>query len=352
MSDTPPEPWRQLVDTDRLLAWMDSLALGQGPIENAQVLSGGTQNVLLQFDRAGRSYVLRRPPNHPRMDGSQTMRREARVLAALAHTEVPHPHLIAACDDTSVLGCGFYLMEPVSGYTATSGLPSAAAADPVWRERMGLSMVEALAQLGRVDHEAVGLADFGKLDGFLQRQAGRWQSQLQSYADYAGWPGASGLPDVDHIATWLNAHVPASFQPGIVHGDYHLSNVMFRHDAPAIAAIVDWEMSTLGAPLLDLGWMLATWPDAQGGAIVPKVTVTPWQGFPDAQALVQCYAKHSNRDLSDLNWYAVLACYKLAIVLEGTYARAHAGKASMAIGQPFHDAARLLLQRAQTWLQR
>jgi aminoglycoside phosphotransferase (APT) family kinase protein len=343
------ESWRDLVDLDRLAAWMDRQELGEGQIEDPQPLGGGTQNILLHFQRAGRDYVLRRPPRHPRMDGSETMRREARLLAALAGTEVPHPRLIAACPENEVLGAAFYLMEPVDGFNATTGLPPLHAGDPALRHAMGLALVDGIAALGRVDPFAVGLEGFGKLDGFLDRQVGRWRAQLESYRDYPGWPGPDSIPGIETVAAWLAAHQPKQFTPGIIHGDYHLANVLFQPDGPGLAAIVDWELATLGDPLIDLGWLLATWPDPASGrpGIAP---VTPWDGFPTAEELVARYEAGSARDLSAVGWYAVLACYKLGILLEGTHARAFAGKAAKETGDRLHASTVALFERALGWI--
>src|SRR5258708_27122034 len=164
MSD---ETWRELVDLDGLAAWRDGEGLGRGSIENPTPLAGGTQNVLLRFQRDGRPYVLRRSPRHPRGDGNVTNRRECRVLGALATTDVPHPRLIAACPSEDVIGAAFYLMEPVDGFNATVALPPLHAGDSAIRRRMGFALVDGALALGRVDYKAAGLEDFGKIDGFL-----------------------------------------------------------------------------------------------------------------------------------------------------------------------------------------
>lgn len=339
-----------LVDLARLREWLDAQAIGHGPIGNARLLTGGTQNVLLRFERAGRAYVLRRPPRHPRPESNAAMLREARVLLALAGSQVPHPALVARCDDTQVIGTAFFIMEAVEGFNAgTQGLPPLHAGDPALRHRMGLAMADAIAALGSLDPAALGLGDLGRPEGFLQRQVQRWRQQLQGYESLAGWPGAAQLPDVEPIAAWLEAHRPADAAPGLLHGDFHLSNVMFRNDSGELAAVVDWEMTTVGDPLLDLGWLLATWPRPDGSHHL-KTLIEPWQGFPVAEELVAHYARHSTRDLSAVRWYAVLACYKLAIVLEGTHARACAGLAPQATGERLHKAARGLLVRAGEWI--
>jgi aminoglycoside phosphotransferase (APT) family kinase protein len=241
-------------------------------------------------------------------------------------------------------------MEPVDGFNANVGLPQPHAGSPAMRRAMGLSLADGLAALGRVDHEAAGLDDLGKVDGFLERQVPRWRSQLEKYRSFEGWPGRAGLPGLDDIERWLEAHRPSGFQPGILHGDYHLANVMFRREGPELAAIVDWELSTIGDPLVDLGWMLATWPDPSGHT-PGTVGAIPWDGFPSAAELVKRYAKGSRRDLSATHWYAVLGCYKLGVLQEGTFARACAGKASMAQGERLHAATVGLLERGLTWIE-
>ena len=333
------------VSIDSLIAWMDGQGLGIGPIVDVRVLAGGTQNVLLRFTRAGCDYVLRRPPLHPRANSNETMRREARVLRALAATDVPHPALIAVCGDETVLGAAFYLMAPVEGFNPVGQLPEPHAGSRAMRHAMGLALVDGIAALGRVDYRAVGLEGFGKPDRFLERQVARWSGQLASYAEMPGWPGACGLPAVERVAAWLEANRPAGFVPGIMHGDYHLANVMYRNDGPELAAIVDWELATIGDPLLDLGWVLATWPDGADGA-VSTVAVTPWQGFPTPAELVARYAAGSEREVAATEWYHALACYKLGILLEGTFARACAGKAPRETGDKLHARAVVLLDRA------
>jgi aminoglycoside phosphotransferase (APT) family kinase protein len=335
-----------LVDLAALSSWMDRQGLGHGPLTDIVRLAGGTQNILLKFSRSGRAYVLRRPPPVLRANSNETMRREARVLAALKGTNVPHPELIAACPDETVFGAAFYLMEPIDGYNATTGLPEPFASSPELRHQMGLSLVDGIAALGAQDYVALGLTGLGKPDNYLERQVSRWKAQLESYAEFPEWDGLKDLPDIAGVSRWLEENRPQTFQPGIIHGDYHLANVMYRFDAPRLAAIVDWELTTIGDPLLDLGWLLATWPEGNTGT----VSVTPWEGFPSADELVAHYAAQTTRDLSHIHWYGVLACYKLGIILEGTYARACAGKAPKATGDQLHASTIGLLERANRWI--
>lgn len=337
------------MDLAALAGWMDGAGLGHGPVEDAVRLTGGTQNILLRFSRAGRSYVLRRPPPHLRANSNETMRREARVLAAIAGSDVPHPALIAACGDESVLGAAFYLMEPVEGFNPTAGLPALHAGSEAVRHRMGLAMVEGIAKLGALDYRAAGLEGLGRPDNYLERQVERWKAQLASYAEFADWTGPAEIPGVEAVAAWLEAHRPATFQPGIIHGDYHLSNVLVRNDGPELAAIVDWELTTIGDPLLDLGWLLATWPEGEDPDPA-NVSVKPWKGFPTAAELVEHYRPRTTRDLSAIHWYGVLACYKLGIILEGTHARACAGRAPTATGDRLHAQTIGLFERALRWI--
>jgi aminoglycoside phosphotransferase (APT) family kinase protein len=348
-ADPSLSAWRALVDLERLAAWMDERGLEAGPIEDAERPAGGTQNILIRFRRGERWFMLRRPPLSPRMNGSETMRREARVLAALAGTDVPHPALIAACPEEDVLGAAFYLMEPVEGFNPTVGLPPLHAGSAEVRRQMGLALVDGIAALGRVDHLAKGLADLGRAEGFLERQVGRWKKQLESYREYEGWAGPGQIEGVEEVGAWLAARTPASFTPGILHGDYHLANVLYRFDGPQLAAIVDWELTTLGDPLLDLGWLLATWPEPDA-VEAGNVSVKPWEGFPTADELVDRYAGQSERDLSHMRWYGVLACYKLGIILEGTHARAAAGKAERSTGEALHASTLGLFRRALRWI--
>lgn len=339
--------WRPLIDLERLAGWMDSQGLESGPVEAPVVLTGGTQNLLLHFRRGARDFVLRRPSRELHETGNKTINREARLLRALAGSAVPHAGLIAACDDAGILGASFYLMQPVQGFNPNSadGLPALHAGNRVLRRRMGLAMVDALLRLGEVDYRAVGLEDFGRPEGFHQRQVTRWLAQLDSVKGFPGWPGASGLPGLAQLASWLAEHCPRQFQAGILHGDYHLSNVMFCHDSAELAAVVDWELATVGDPLLDLAWLVVTWPGADGfGA--GTIQVHPWDGFCSTDELIAHYRAGSSRSLADFTWYLVLAGFKLGIFLEVSYARACAGKAPMAIGEKHHASALRLLATA------
>jgi aminoglycoside phosphotransferase (APT) family kinase protein len=344
MSDEPIDPDAvEGIDFAILDAWMDDQGLPPGEIQHVVPLTGGTQNILVRFDRGGRSFVLRRPPVHKRANSDDTMRREARVLGALTGSRVPHPGLIAACPDEALLGAAFYLMEPVDGFNASQGLPETHRS-PEARRRMGFSMVEGIAELAAVDYRSVGLEGFGRPDGYLERQVSRWQHQLESYSELAGYPGPD-IPGVGQVAIWLEANRPKDSAAGILHGDYHIANVMFRHDAPELAAIVDWELATIGDPLLDLGALIASWPDEEGRTPLGNATGV-MTGMPSTSEIIEHYGVRSHRSLEAIDWYVVLACYRLGIILEGSHARACAGRAPREVGDLLHAATLGLLESA------
>ena len=332
-------------DVDALSAWMDDRNLGDGPITNVIELTGGTQNILVQFERAGRSFVLRRPPVHKRKNSDETMRREACVLGAIADTDVAHPALIAAEDGVDVLGAAFYLMEPIKGFNPGMGLPDLHRNSAEIQRAMGVALVDGASALGAVDYLAVGLVGFGRPDGYLERQVARWRSQLDGYGEVSSeW--RPDIPGVDAVGDWLEANRPTHFEPGIIHGDYHTSNVMYRYDSADLAAVVDWELATVGDPLLDLGLIVGFGtPDPDGaGGVAPNEQLL--EAFPPADELIARYGERSTRDVSAANWYGVLACYKTGIILEGTNARAMAGKASREFGDLLHAVTLSLFRRA------
>lgn len=345
------EAWRELIDLGVLARWMDAQGLGEGaPITDAEPLGGGTQNILLRFDRAGRTYVLRRPPRKPRKESDEVMRREMQVLAALAGSDVPHPGFIEGEGDPAVLGTAFYLMEPITGFNPTVGLPALHAGDPALRRRMGEALVDGIVALSRIDPDAVGLSSLGKLDGWVERQTPRWRAQLEGYAQFEGWSGLAALPHVDSICAWMEANRPSGMQPGLIHGDYHLANVMYRPDSPELAAIVDWELASRGDPLLDLGWLTATWPDPAEAQT--RVSVTPWKGFPTMSEMVDRYLSATGRTAAEARWYTVLAPFKLGAILEGSHARACAGLTPKPIGDALHAHTISLFERALRRIER
>jgi aminoglycoside phosphotransferase (APT) family kinase protein len=317
---------------------------GSGPVTAARKLAGGLQNAVFRVERGDASFVLRRPSKHVREGSNETMLREARILKALDGTAVPHPQFIAACDDRSVIGTCFYLMQPLEGFARSGDLPGAYATDAGWRRAMGEDLVRAAVSLASVDPAAVGLADLGKPDDWHSRQVARWGRQLDGYRATPGYEAAA-LPHVDAVGRWLTDNLPSDRRIGIVHGDLQFPNVMFSLKAPRVSGILDWELASLGDPLLDLGWILSSWYE-DGDPEGKKPMVTPWDGFLTRAELVQLYGELSGRDMRAMPWYFALACYKLACLLEGTYARSLTGQVPANVGTSVHAYAVWLMNKA------
>ncbi len=337
------------VDLKAVEAWMDRFSLGSGPLSEVESLAGGTQNILVRFVRSGEHFVLRRPPLHLREASNNVLRRESRLLGALNHTSVRAPRLRLADTEGEVLGVVSYLMDSVQGVNVSGGLPSQWGDDPVARHRMGMSAVEQLGVLASQDHVALGLSDYGKPEGFLERQVARWTKELETYNALEGYPGPD-IPGLHDVSTWLNANIPAKSHVGIMHGDFHLANLLFSTSEPELTGIVDWEMSTIGDPLVDLGWLLATWPGEGAITVGPAMAFNHLEGFAAPDELISHYAQHSGLSVESVDFYTVLACFKLGIILEGTNARAFAGRADRGVGDLLHAITVALFTKALTYL--
>jgi aminoglycoside phosphotransferase (APT) family kinase protein len=306
-----------LVDVEALGKWMDVQGLpGAGELVTTTFISGGSSNEIFEIKRGDFVCALRRPPRKVPEGRNETMLREYRVLEALNGTDVPHPEAYAGCDDPSVIGACFYLMGHIDGWSPMGmgdHWPEPFDSDLSARHGLGIQLVDGIARLARVDWRAKGLEGFGKPDGFLERQADRWTSHYEKMK-------TRDLPGVAVVGDWLRANIPSTYEPGIIHGDYQFANVMFEHGAPArLAAMVDWEMATIGDPLLDLGWVIQGWPrdDEDFG----DAGYVPMEGMPKRSELLAHYSEVSGRSTADIDYYEVLAGFKLAIVLEGQYSR-------------------------------
>jgi aminoglycoside phosphotransferase (APT) family kinase protein len=303
------------LNTDSLGRWLDTRDIAPGEPVEASYISGGTSNDIFAITRGDRRLVLRKPPEKVPPGRNETMLREYRVLKALNGTDVPHPEAVAVCDDTDVLGSCFYLMGYVDGWSPMSsdGWPEPFRSDLSLRPQLAYQLVEGIARLGNVDWRAQGLEGLGKPEGFHDRQVDRWLAHLAKFQ-------FREIPGLDAAAAWLREHRPSHWEPGIIHGDYQFANVMFQHGTPArLAALVDFEMSTVGDPLLDLGWVLMGWPDADEDRT--QKGYVDYTGMPDRADLLEHYAKVSGRDVSEMDYYVILARFKMAVVLEGGYAR-------------------------------
>jgi aminoglycoside phosphotransferase (APT) family kinase protein len=311
--DTPA-----LGDTSRLASWLDTNGLGTGaPLEH-RFISGGSQNEIYEIRRGDLHCALRIPPSYANADRDAGIVREWRIISALNGTDVPHTEAIAVCTDPSVLGRTFYLMGFVDGWSPMQTRrrwPAPFDTDAEQRRGLSFQLVEGIALLSRVDWQAAGLSGFGHPEGFHERQVDRWTAFLDRIK-------GRELPGFAEAAAWLRAHRPLDYLPGIMHGDYQFANVMFRHGGPArLAALVDWEMGTVGDPKLDLGWVMQSWPEdtaAGAGSVGGYVDLT---GMPSRSELLAHYAAVSGRQVDDIDYYCVLARWKLAVVLEQTYQR-------------------------------
>jgi aminoglycoside phosphotransferase (APT) family kinase protein len=311
------ERTRGLIDADALARWMDAQKLpGAGAPLTVRFVTGGASNELFEVRRGDVRLALRRPPRKVPKGRNETMLREYRVLSALRDTDVPHTRAVAACDDPAVLGACFYLMEFVDGWSPMAigrTWPPPFDTDLDARRGLAFELVRAIAKLSRVDWRARGLEGFGKPDGFHERQVDRWLAHLAAFR-------FRELPGLDEAADWLRRHKPRAYRPGILHGDYQFANVMYRHGAPArMAAIVDWEMATIGDPLLDLGWVLMGWPDPDEDRT--GAGYVDYAGMPSRTELMERYAAVSGLPVDEMDYYVILARFKIAIVLEGGYAR-------------------------------
>jgi aminoglycoside phosphotransferase (APT) family kinase protein len=304
-------------------------------------ISGGRSNITYRVSGGGREWVLRRPPLGHVLPTAHDMSREYRVLSGLASTRVPAPRPIALCDDEETNGAPFYVMEYTPGVVLLEDLPPGFAPEPGDRRAISQALVDALALLHAVDYRAVGLEGFGRPDGYLERQVRRWSKQ---------WEGnrTGPLPEIDELIRRLPRALPAHSDSTIVHGDYRLGNMALDPAAPArIIAIFDWEMATLGDPLADLGYTLIYWSepaDAGSAGALPGVTARP--GFFTRAEVVEAYAKASGRSVESVDFYQVLALYKLAVISEGIYKRFKLGKTLGAGFDRMGRAAEGLAQRA------
>lgn len=315
-SDLPP-----LVHESNLADYLDGRLPGDGGFTVERHLAGHS-NETFRIGRSGHTWILRRPPRGAFLPSAHDVVREYTVLTGLAGTPARSPQPLLVCEDEDVIGAPFYVMEYVDGVVIRSELPESFGAPE--RRRIGEELVDALVELHSVDAEACGLSSLGKPHGYLERQLRRWTGQLQLTL-----PLTRLIPDLERAGHWLRDNLPSESAHTLVHGDYKLDNVSFRPRPPVrLVAILDWEMATLGDPLADLGWMVSFWrePDDPADDTVAELNrVTTMPGFSRRADLIERYERAAGRDAGGLVWYQVLATWKLAILLEGSYARHLAG---------------------------
>lgn len=315
-------------DTSALERFCDRVLGDEHPIDVERMQGGGSCEVFA-LDRDGVRMVLRRGPQRANTSRAHDVLREFSILDAIKDEPVRIPRPIAACDDADVFGSPFFLMERIDGAPIRTNVPDAWEADPAAHGLAVIDLVDALVELHAVDWERCGLGDLGHEPGYLGRQIDRWLSQLSSY-------DGRDLPDALTIAEWLRARLPAEQPQALCHGDYKLDNALFSLDLPPrLLVVVDWEMASIGDPLVDLCWMLVFHPTAEG--LMPLGTsaeprLDP-RSVPSVAEIVARYAERSGRDVSAIDWYHVFSRWKMAIVLEGSFAKFQKGRSA----NPYHE---------------
>ncbi|MBV2363741.1 phosphotransferase family protein [Streptomonospora nanhaiensis] len=298
---------------DHLAAHLPGVVQGE---LKGEVIAGGRSNLTYAVTDGRTRWVVRRPPLGHVLPTAHDMAREHRVVSALAGTAVPVPGTLLLCTDPDVIGAPFYVMEYVEGvpYRTARQL---AAIGPERTHAVAMTMIDTLVALHAVDPAGVGLADFGRPEGFLERQVRRWSQQLEASR-------SRELPGIDELRSRLAENIPEGTAPAIVHGDYRLDNLLVGPD-DRVRAVIDWEMSTLGDPLTDLALILTYNSEAMRASTGVSDAHTA-EGYPDADEIIARYAAGSGRDITHLDWYVGLAFFKLAVILEGIHYRYRQGK--------------------------
>jgi aminoglycoside phosphotransferase (APT) family kinase protein len=311
-----------LIDLGKVEPILDHHGLGAGPV-TAATIGDGHSNLTFLLSRGDDRYVLRRPPRPPYPPSAHDVLREAAVIEAVGAVGLPVPAVLAKVEDAAILGVPFVVMEFVDGYAISNALPSALAS-PADAIRIGEALLEALVAIHAVDIAATPLNPPSGTAGYLERQLHRFSKIRESTR-------IRTLPGLDEVGAWLAANRPRTQATTLVHGDFRLGNALFAREAPArLAAILDWELATLGDPLADLGYLCATWAEEADpeSPMIALSAATRSPGFPGRAEMAARYADATGRDVSSLAWYEVLAMWKAAIFLETSYGRHVAGKAS------------------------
>ncbi len=308
-----------LLIVEEVQKFLDAHGLGTGELEVFRV-GEGQSNVTFRILRQGTDLVLRRGPRPPLPKSTHDMLREARVQQALAGHSFPVPRIRAVCEDQSLLGVPFYVMDYIPGDVITDSL-APAYGTPESRRQLSSAMVETLQQLHSVDVSHPEVAALGRPEGYLQRQVDRF-AQL--------WPMNTRrkIRLVDELSRWLRDHLPTTQRHTVIHGDFRMGNLMYsppqpgKTSLPRVEAVLDWEMATLGDPLADLGYLTATYAQAgEPGTVLELTSVTRQDGFHSRDELVEAYAGQSSLDLDALPWYQTMALWKAAIFCEAMYTR-------------------------------
>jgi aminoglycoside phosphotransferase (APT) family kinase protein len=327
------------LDLAPLTSWLDDACPGLRAGElSAEVIAGGKSNLTYRLTDGTQTWALRRPPLGHVLPTAHDMAREYRVISALAGTGVPVARAIALCTDPAAIGAPFYLMSYVDGVVLDRA-DAVGALDENAARGVGEALVDTLVELHAVAPEDVGLEDFGRPAGFLERQVRRWHKQWHASE-------TRPVPELQPVVDALLADLPASGTPAIVHGDYRLTNLIYSHDVTRIAAVVDWEMATIGDPLADVGLLVVYHSLAeQSDLTMPRMR--PADGFLSADEMVARYTAAAKRDPGRLPWYVALGFFKLAVIAEGIAARHLQGKTVGAGFENFGAIVPMLLSRAR-----
>lgn len=303
----------QGVDVDKVSEWLvANIADARAPF-SFSLIAGGRSNLTYKVTDANNvGYVLRRPPLGHVLATAHDMAREHRIIAAVGKTGVPVPKTLGVCTDESVNGAPFYVMAFVEGEVLDSA-EKAAKLDPSLRIDASMNLIDVLAELHAVDVDAVGLGDLAKREGYIERQIKRWSTQWENSK-------TRELPEIDEVVRLLSSKVPQQQGVVIAHGDFRFGNVLTDVKNGRIAAVLDWELCTLGDPLADLGYIGVYWSDGPSSALRAN-DPTPAGGFAKYQDLVDRYAKTTGRDVSGVDYYVAFSCWRLAVISEGVYAR-------------------------------
>jgi aminoglycoside phosphotransferase (APT) family kinase protein len=306
------------IDAGGVEAWFRANVPGVQPPLSYRRISGGRSNLTFEVtDGSGRRWALRRPPLGKRLGSAHDMAREHKVITALAGTDVPVAPVVGLCEDESVNGAPFYVMEWVEGPVLRE-VGDAGRFSEEERKRIGERVVDTLVAIHAVDPDAVGLGDLGRKQDYVARQLKRWQGQWEKSR-------TREQPLVGEVHERLAGRIPEQGPATIVHGDYRLDNMILTGSGE-VAAVVDWELCTLGDPLADMGLLLVYWSEP-GDELMPLFTpATVAPGFIDRDRVRERYAERSGRDLSEIDFYVALGYWKLAIILEGVFARFSAGQ--------------------------
>jgi aminoglycoside phosphotransferase (APT) family kinase protein len=324
MSDLQDEiPERDRLDTERLSTWMQAHVPDfAGPLTYAK-FAGGQSNPTYKLMTPGRNYVLRRKPMGELLPSAHQVDREHRVMAALYPTGFPVPRQYGLCEDNDVIGSAFYVMEMVDGRTIWDGtMPDLT---PEQRRDHYHAMIDTLADLHNTDHEAIGLGDFGRPGNYFERQVGRWTKQYRGAE-------TEHMPAMEALIEWLPRTLPEQTRTSIVHGDYRVDNMKFAPGTEArVAAVLDWELCTLGDPTADLTYYLMSWVTVPEGRSGVMGRTGPETGIPTLEEMVERYCARTGRDgLPDLNWYFAFNLFRLASIVQGIKKRFLIGTASNA----------------------